>query len=198
VHGKYREASKEARLTNQNARLAEEELEKLRLAQSQAHDATNRPAQVCHRSLQCTSAWVLLVCELLLHQVKVQGIGSRMLLLCMNAVYLYACCAHLSILFADTCGAYSQWYVQATLMLYLTSYAFACVQLREEAARAQQQFGQLDNNKNDAARAAEAARQREAQAAQLAQCAPAVTARPLCSNACMRLRADTLRYSISA
>jgi len=32
VHGKYREASKEARLTNQNARLAEEELEKLRLA----------------------------------------------------------------------------------------------------------------------------------------------------------------------
>jgi len=39
VHGKYREASKEARLTNQNARLAEEELEKLRLAQSQAGGA---------------------------------------------------------------------------------------------------------------------------------------------------------------
>jgi len=88
--------------------------------------------------------------------------------------------------------------IQATVTFSLISHSYACVQLREEAARAQQQFGQLDNNKNDAARAAEAARQREAQAAQLAQCAPAVTARPLCSNACMRLRADTLRYSISA
>ena len=46
VHGKYHEASKEARLTNQNAKLAEEELEKLRLAQSQASDATSRQAQV--------------------------------------------------------------------------------------------------------------------------------------------------------
>jgi hypothetical protein len=77
----------------------------------------------------------------------------------------------------------------------LDKLCLARVQLREEAARAQQQFGQLDNNKNDAARAAEAARQREAQAAQLAQCALAVTARPLCS---MRLRADISRYSISA
>ncbi len=47
MHGKYREASKEARLTNQNAKLAEEELEKLRLAQSQAQDATTHQAQVC-------------------------------------------------------------------------------------------------------------------------------------------------------
>ena len=51
VHGKYHEASKEARLTNQNAKLAEEELEKLRLAQSQAQDATSRQAQVHNPSL---------------------------------------------------------------------------------------------------------------------------------------------------
>jgi hypothetical protein len=72
VHGKYREASKEARLTNQNARLAEEELEKLRLAQGQAHDATNRQAQVCHCCVQCTSARVQLVCVLSVHQVTLQ------------------------------------------------------------------------------------------------------------------------------
>lgn len=47
MHTKYHEASKEARLTNQNAKLAEEELEKLRLAQSQAHDATARQQQAC-------------------------------------------------------------------------------------------------------------------------------------------------------
>ena len=45
VHTKYHEASKEARLTNQNAKLAEEELEKLRLAQSHAQDATTRQQQ---------------------------------------------------------------------------------------------------------------------------------------------------------
>ena len=45
MHTKYHEASKEARLTNQNAKLAEEELEKLRLAQSQAQDATARQQQ---------------------------------------------------------------------------------------------------------------------------------------------------------
>ncbi|KAK9841982.1 hypothetical protein WJX81_002692 [Elliptochloris bilobata] len=86
VHGKYREASKEARLTNQNAKLAEEELEKLRLAQSQATDATTRQQQ-----------------------------------------------------------------------------------LKEEAARAHQQFGQFDSKKDEAARAATAARQREAQVGQLSQ-----------------------------
>jgi len=80
--------------------------------------------------------------------------------------------------------------IQATVTFSLISHSYACVQLREEAARAQQQFGQLDNNKNDAARAAEAARQREAQAAQLAQCAPGATTRLPSSNDCMCSLAD--------
>lgn len=45
-------------------------------------------------------------------------------------------------------------------------------QLKQEAAAAQQQFGQFDNMKGDAARAQEAIRLREQQAAQLAQCVP--------------------------
>lgn len=45
-------------------------------------------------------------------------------------------------------------------------------QLREEAARAQQQFGQFDGAKDAAARAAQDARAREAQVAQMSQCVP--------------------------
>ena len=52
--------------------------------------------------------------------------------------------------------------------MLLTSKQFA--QLRDEAARAQQQFGQFDGAKDAAARAAQDARAREAQVAQMAQC----------------------------
>ena len=65
-------------------------------------------------------------------------------------------------------------YVESCVLGKLMQQNLACgdVQLRDEAARAKQQFGQFDGDKDAAARAAEAARQREAQVAQLSQCGP--------------------------
>lgn len=135
MHGKYREASKEARLTNQNARLAEEELEKLRLAQSQAHDATNRQAQVCHCSLQCTSARVRLVCVLVLHHVKEQRISLCMLLHCtMQCICMRVArtctCLQICVLLADMRGAFQramcQWYYSSNSDVFINK-SFVCV-----------------------------------------------------------------------